>query len=99
MAQSMNRGACGREGSTKAAAVANRIGSAEENSMDINSLFALEQRITQLETTLPGLRIARRRHPHVASFQSDVRNREFQIANLKGELQRLQAQVSAGESW
>lgn len=67
--------------------------------MDMNRLFALERRITQLETTLPGLRIARRRHPHVASFQSDIHNREFQIANLKSELQRLQTQVSAGECW
>jgi uncharacterized coiled-coil protein SlyX len=67
--------------------------------MDMNHLLALERRITQLETTLPGLRIAQRRHPHVASFQSDIRNREFQIANLKSELERLQAQLSAGEWW
>jgi uncharacterized coiled-coil protein SlyX len=63
--------------------------------MDMNQLFILEQRITQLETTLPGLRIAQRRHPHVASFDSDVRNREFQIANLKDKLQRLTDQMLA----
>jgi hypothetical protein len=67
--------------------------------MDMNRLFALEQRITQLETTLPGLRIAQRRHPHVASFQSDIHNRELQITNLKGELQRLRVQVSDDEWW
>lgn len=54
--------------------------------MDMNHLFALERRITQLETTLPGLRIAQWRHPHVASFESDIHNREFQIANLKSDL-------------
>lgn len=64
--------------------------------MNMNHLFVLEQRITQLETTLPGLRIAQRRHSHVASFESDVRNREFQIANLKGKLQILQDQIVAG---
>jgi hypothetical protein len=68
--------------------------------MEMNNLFVLEQRITQLETTLPGLRIARRRHPHVASFESDIRNREFQIANLKGKLEILRGQVEAdGQRW
>jgi len=43
--------------------------------MDMNHLFDLEQRITHLETSLPGLRIAQRRHPHVVSFESDIRNR------------------------
>jgi hypothetical protein len=66
------------------------------SAMDMNHLFLLEQRITQLETTLPGLRIAQRRHPHVASFESDIRNREFQIANLKGKLQRLHERVTFG---
>ncbi len=64
--------------------------------MEMNALFVLEQRITQLETTLPGLRIAQRRHSHVASFESDVRNRELQIANLKGKLQTLHDQITAG---
>jgi hypothetical protein len=68
--------------------------------MDMNHLFVLEQRITQLETTLPGLRIAQRRHAHVASFESDIRNCEFQIANLRGKLQRLRDQVAPGdEQW
>ena len=64
--------------------------------MDMNDLFLLEQRITQLETTLPGLRITQRRHPHVKSFESGVRNRELQIAALKVQLQRLHEQVVAG---
>jgi hypothetical protein len=68
--------------------------------MDINRLFTLEQRITQLETTLPGLRIAQRRHRHVASFQSAVHNCEFQIANLKDNLERLRKQIEADhERW
>jgi len=64
--------------------------------VDMNDLFLLEQQITQLETTLPGLRITQRRHPNVKSFESGIRNREFQIANLKGKLQRLHEQVVAG---
>jgi hypothetical protein len=64
--------------------------------MEMNHLFVLEQRITQLETTLPGLRIAQRRHPHVASFESDIRNREFQIANLKNKLQTIHDQIATG---
>jgi hypothetical protein len=68
--------------------------------MDMNHLFVLEQRITQLETTLPGLRIAQRRHPHVASFESDIRNREFQIANLRSKLRKLRDRVApGGEQW
>ena len=64
--------------------------------MDMNDLFLLEQQITQLETTLPGLRITQRRHPNVKSFESGVRDCEFQIANLKGKLRRLHEQVVAG---
>ncbi len=64
--------------------------------MDMNHLFVLEQRITQLETTLPGLRIAQRRHPHVALFESDIRNREFQIANLRSKLRKLREQIGPG---
>jgi hypothetical protein len=68
--------------------------------MDMNHLFVLEQRITDLETTLPGLRIAQRRHPHVASFESDIRNRELQIANLRWKLQKLRDEVApGGEQW
>jgi hypothetical protein len=67
--------------------------------MSVNRLFFLRQRITQLQTTLPGLRLAQLRQPNVMSFKSDVHNREFQIANLKRELQRLKDQVAAGESW
>jgi hypothetical protein len=68
--------------------------------MDMNHLFDLEQRITHLETSLPGLRIAQRRHPHVVSFESDIRNREFQIANLRHKLQKLRDQVApGGEQW
>jgi hypothetical protein len=64
--------------------------------MDMNNLFNLEQRIMQLESTLPGLRIAQRRRARVASFESDIRNREFQILNLKGKLQMLHEQIGAG---
>ena len=64
--------------------------------MDMNHLFVLEQRITDLETTLPGLRIAQRRHPHVASFESDIRNRELQIANLRCKLEKLRDEVAPG---
>jgi hypothetical protein len=64
--------------------------------MDMNNLFNLEQRIIQLESTLPGLRIAQRRRARVASFESDVRNREFQILNLKVKLQMLHKQIGIG---
>jgi hypothetical protein len=65
----------------------------------MNHLSFLRQRITQLQITLPGLRKAQRRQPDVVSFKSDVHNREFQIYNLKRELQRLKDQVAAGELW
>ncbi len=64
--------------------------------MDMNNLFNLEQRIIQLESTLPGLRIAQRRRAHVASFESHIRNREFQIVNLKVKLQMLHDQIGTG---
>jgi hypothetical protein len=65
----------------------------------MNDLFYLEQRITHLETTLPGLRLGQLRHPHLASFKTDLHNREFEIANLKDKFQRLQHQMAAGELW
>jgi hypothetical protein len=40
--------------------------------MDMNHLFILEQRITQLETTLPGLRIAQRR-PRIVTPETVIR--------------------------
>jgi hypothetical protein len=64
--------------------------------MDMNDLFLWERQITQLETTLPGLRITQTRHPNVKSFESGIRNREYQIANLKEKLQRLREQIVAG---